>query len=81
MEAIMLEVNAKDARSNFSSLLDKVERGEEIIIKRRGKKIACLVSLGVKDRLPSLNKFRSSVKITGKPLSKVVTDLRNGERY
>ena len=55
----MLEVNVKDARSNFSSLLDKVERGEEIIIKRRGKKIACLVSLGIKDRLPSLNKFRS----------------------
>jgi len=37
MEVIILEVNVKDARSNFSSLLDKVERGEEIIIKRRGK--------------------------------------------
>ena len=32
----MLEVNVKEARSNLSSLLDRVERGEEILIKRRG---------------------------------------------
>jgi prevent-host-death family protein len=35
----MLEINARDARSNLSSLLDKVEAGEEIIIKRRGKSV------------------------------------------
>mgnify|MGYP001545536650 CR=1 FL=1 len=35
----MMEVNVKEARGNFSSLLDRVERGEEIIIKRRGKKL------------------------------------------
>jgi len=34
----MLEVNVKEARSQLSSLLDRVERGEEIIINRRGKK-------------------------------------------
>ena len=40
----MLEVNVKEARSKLSLLLDRVERGEEIIIKRRGKKVALLVS-------------------------------------
>ena len=40
----MLEVNVKEARSKLSILLDRVERGEEIIIKRRGKKVALLVS-------------------------------------
>ena len=29
----MLEVNVKEARSKLSILLDRVERGEEIIIK------------------------------------------------
>jgi prevent-host-death family protein len=36
----MLEVNVKEARSKLSHLLDRVERGEKIIIKRRGKKLA-----------------------------------------
>ena len=77
----MLEVNVKEARSNLSTLLDRVERGEEIIIKRRGKKVAQLVSPDVNSALPSLKSFRSSIKIGGDPLSKKVIDLRNEERY
>ena len=50
----MLEVNVKEARSKLSILLDKVERGEEIIIKRRGKKVALLVSPKREIALPSL---------------------------
>jgi prevent-host-death family protein len=38
----MLEVNIKEARSNVSKLLDKVERGEEIIITRYGQKVAVI---------------------------------------
>lgn len=77
----MLEVNVKEARSNLSSLLDRVERGEEILIKRRGKKIARLVSCENNKLLPSLQNFRVSIKSTGDPLSKIVTDLRNEERF
>ena len=77
----MLEVNVKEARSNLSSLLDRVERGEEILIKRRGKKIARLVSFENNKLLPSLQNFRVSIKSTGDPLSKIVTDLRNEERF
>ena len=44
----MLEVNVKEARSKLSNLLDRVERGEEIIIKRHGKKVALLVSPEIK---------------------------------
>ena len=54
----MMEVNVKEARGNFSSLLDRVERGEEIIIKRRGKKIARLIS-------PENNKFLPACKTFG----------------
>ena len=77
----MLEVNVKESRSNLSSLLDRVERGEEILIKRRGKKIARLVSSENNKLLPSLQNFRVSIKSTGDPLSKIVTDLRNEERF
>ena len=77
----MMEVNVKEARGNFSSLLDRVERGEEIIIKRRGKKIARLISPENNKLLPSLQNFRASIKLTGDPLSKTVTDLRKEERF
>ncbi|MCG8333681.1 MAG: type II toxin-antitoxin system prevent-host-death family antitoxin, partial [Proteobacteria bacterium] len=36
----MLEINVKEARSNLSNILDRVEKGEEIIITRRGKRVA-----------------------------------------
>jgi len=72
----MLEVNIKEARSKLSSLLDKVERGEEIIITRRGKKIARLASLESNECLPSLKKFRDSIKITGTSLSKAIINSR-----
>jgi prevent-host-death family protein len=77
----MMEVNVKEARGNFSSLLDRVERGEEIIIKRRGKKIARLISPENDKFLPSLQNFRASIKLTGDPVSKTVNDLRNEERF
>jgi prevent-host-death family protein len=77
----MLEVNVKEARSKLSNLLDRVERGEEIIIKRRGKKVALLVSPERKNALPSLKDFRASISIGGKSLSETVTDQRQEERY
>jgi prevent-host-death family protein len=76
----MLEVNVRDARSNLSSLLDRVEAGEEVIIKRRGKKIARIISPQPESHLPSLKDLRSSIKIDGKPMSEVVIDARREER-
>jgi prevent-host-death family protein len=77
----MIEVNVKEARSKLSSLLDRVERGEEIIINRRGKKVALLVSPQRKNALPSLKEFRASISTTGKSLSETVIDIRQEERY
>ena len=77
----MLEVNVKNARSNLSSLLDLVERGEEIIITRRGKKVARLAPPQTERTLPSLKEFRSSLSVRGKPMSQTVIDGRREERY
>ena len=41
----MREIGAFEAKNTLGSLLDEVERGEEITITRRGKPIARLVSV------------------------------------
>jgi prevent-host-death family protein len=77
----MLQVNVKDARSNLSTLLNRVAAGEEIVITRRGKRVAKLVPPQAENRLPSLDNFRSSLEIDGKPMSQEVIDARREERY
>jgi len=77
-----MEINVKDARSRLSFLLDQVEVGGEVTILRRGKKVARLVPpRGEGKVLPGLKEFRSSIKITGEPLSSVVIRGREEERY
>jgi prevent-host-death family protein len=39
-------VSVKEAKSHLSELLDRVERGDEIVITRRGKPIARLTTVG-----------------------------------
>ena len=77
-----MEVNVKDARSRLSFLLDQVEEGGEVTILRRGKEVARLVPpRGEGKPLPGLKEFRSSIKITGEPLSSVVIRGRGEARY
>ncbi|MFP6772936.1 MAG: type II toxin-antitoxin system prevent-host-death family antitoxin [Alphaproteobacteria bacterium] len=40
---MIIEVGAFEAKTHLSALLDKVSRGEEVLITRRGKAIARLV--------------------------------------
>lgn len=40
----MREVGAFEAKNRFGQLLDQVEHGEEILITRRGKAVARLIS-------------------------------------
>ena len=77
----MLEINVKEARSRFSSLLNKVEKGQDILLTRRGKKVARLVSPVQDRRLPSLKKFRRMITVPGKELSSTVQTVRDEERY
>ena len=77
-----MEINVKDARSRLSFLLDQVEEGGEVIILRRGKEVARLVPPRGEGRLlPSLKDFRSSLEVSGKPLSSMVIQGRDEERY
>lgn len=46
----MIEVGAFDAKTHLSSLLDRVSRGEEVLITRRGSPVAKLVPVGRAER-------------------------------
>ena len=77
----MLEVNVKEARSNFSRLLNKVEQGQDILLIRRGKKVARLVSPEKDCGLPGLKEFRQTISLSGDGLSSVIQAARDKERY
>jgi prevent-host-death family protein len=77
-----MEVGAKQARAKLGSLLKRVEKGGEVVLLRRGKKIARLVPAGKQQaRLPSLKEFRASIRIKGEPLSMDVIRGREKERF
>ncbi len=76
----MVEVKFREARRQLSYLFNRVEKGEEFIIKRRGKRTERMVLSHGENRLPSLRGFRVSLKVRGKPLSRTVIDGRKEER-
>jgi prevent-host-death family protein len=77
-----MEISVKEARSRFSSLLDQVEGGDEVVIRRRGKEVARLVPpRGEGRRFPSLKDFRATIRMKGGPLSAAVKRGRIEERY
>jgi prevent-host-death family protein len=77
-----MEISAKAARVKLSDLLKRAEKGEEILLFRRGKKVARLVPVKkVEKTLPSLKEFRASIRIKGQPLSMAVLKNREEERF
>lgn len=77
-----MEINAKEARGKLSSLLKRVEKGDEIVVVRRGKQVARLVPFEKKRKcLPPLGEFRASIKVKGKPLSATISHSREEARY
>ena len=77
-----MEIGAKEARVRLSDLLKRAEKGEEVLLFRRGKKVARLVPVKkVQKTLPSLKEFRASIRIKGQPLSGAVLKNREEERF
>jgi len=76
----MLIISVKEAREKLSFLLDQIEQGEEVVIKRRGHIIAKLSNyVGEKEvkSLPSLKGFRHQFSTTATPLSQIVIQGRD----
>ena len=78
----MISINVREAKANLSSLLKQVEQGEEIQIMRRGKPVALLAPVPQAPvSLPDMKPFRDQIKITGKPASQALSDIREEARY
>ena len=67
----MFEIGAFDAKTHLSSLLDRVSRGEEVLITRRGLPVAQLVPAGraerarTEDVIEELRALRSGLNLGG----------------
>lgn len=67
----MIEVGAFDAKTHLSSLLDKVSRGEEVLITRRGLPVAKLIPAdrsertGTEDTIRELRALRAGSRLGG----------------
>jgi len=76
------KISVKDARASLPALLNRVARGEEIVIQRRGKPAARLVPPArSRAPLPDLTAFRASIRVKGEPMSASVIKGRREERY
>jgi len=58
----MQEIGAFEAKNTLGALLDRVERGEEIIISRRGKPVARLVPSGSSTGLAAARAAAASLR-------------------
>jgi prevent-host-death family protein len=77
-----MEINLNEAKSKMGSLLDRSQKGEEVVIMRRGRRIARLVPVSSSEkRLPDLKDFRDSITVKGDSLGSAVIQGRNEERY
>lgn len=78
----MIKAGIREARRRFSEYINKVQKGEEIIITKRDEPIAKLVSIQKKklNKLKSHKELRNSIKRIGKPLSKILLESRK-ERF
>jgi len=78
----MMKISAKEARERFSEILDRAERGEEVVILRRGKPAVRLsrAQPGKHPRLPGLTEFRASIRVKG-TLTDALLKERKESRY
>jgi prevent-host-death family protein len=77
-----MDIGAKELRAQLSRILDRVARGERVVVYRRGKPAAALTPLPARRRrLPSLAAFRARIRVKGRPTSEEVIRARDEERF
>ncbi|MDF1790962.1 MAG: type II toxin-antitoxin system prevent-host-death family antitoxin [Thalassobaculaceae bacterium] len=73
----MKEVATSEARACLSALLDAVERGEEIVITRKGKRIARIVP----EARPRLSDLDRIVQQSRRLRERVILEDMNGKSH
>jgi len=73
-----MDIGTKELRRRLSEILDRVARGERVIVHRRGRLAVTLAPRA--SRLPSLAAFRAGLRVRGRSLSAEVVAARGQER-
>ena len=77
-----MDIGSKELRKRLSEVLDRVARGEKIVVRRRGKPAVTLTAARRKPGgLPDLTEFRARIKVRGRPMSEEVRIARDEERF
>ena len=79
----MTEVSVAEAKAHLSALLDRVERGEEVVITRRGKPVAKVSGVARKLEpidLAALDAFRATMPFQDRRSVEVIREMRDA-RY
>lgn len=75
----MRKAGVREARQQFSKLLDEVKQGREVVITERGRPVARLAPLRPAEGrgLPSLAWFRARMPKLDPPLSQTISEERD----
>ena len=77
----MKKVQVNKIREHLAKYLAEAEQGEEIVITRHSKPVARLLPVDYgKPVFPDLEEFRKKIKVSGKPMSEEIVELRKLER-
>jgi prevent-host-death family protein len=74
-------VGAFEAKTHFSALLERAERGEEITITRRGKAVAKIVPVKKQTSPAQTRKVLAQLRLEGKKLSVKKFDWSEWKSY
>jgi prevent-host-death family protein len=80
----MIKVNLSQAKAGLSELLDKVEKGEEVVITRHGRDVARVSPVAAAKKpidLKALDAFRATQTPWRKPSAELIREMRDEERY
>ncbi len=78
----MKKVQVNEVREQLAKYLAEAEQGEEIIITKHSKPVARLMAIEKKEkRFEDMEEFRKQFQSKGKPLSQIVIDMRNEDRF
>ena len=80
---MMIKVNVHEAKTRFSRLVDLAEGGEEIVITRSGKPVACLISYAAKGAVRRPGSMRGKIRIKENfdaPLPEALLDAFAGKK-
>ena len=79
---IMFKITVEEAACNLKALLERVAKGEEVILVEQGKAVARLVPPQAHEEwLADMKVLRDSLQVEGEPLSATVIQARREERY